>query len=76
MFQFWNYIRWSNCIDGFNLPITLRTDTDKKKLLPQKNVWNSIDISESEEGFFNPAAIEFKYYIKVKELATLDKLID
>ena len=68
--------RWSNCIDGFNLPITLRTDTDKKKLLPQKNVWNSIDISESEEGFFNPAAIEFKYYIKVKELATLDKLID
>lgn len=66
--------RWSNCIDGFNLPITVRTVIDKKKLLPQKNVWNSIDITDAEEGFFNPAAIEFKYYIKV--LSNLDKLID
>jgi aminopeptidase N len=68
--------RWSNCIDGFNLPITLKTDIDKKKIAPQKNVWKTIDITEAEEGFFNPAAIEFRYYIKVKELSTLDKIID
>ena len=70
-----NY-RWSNCIDGFNLPITLKTDTDKKKLFPQKNIWHSIDVTEAELGFFNPAAIEFKYYIKVKEISNLDIIID
>ncbi|MEI8075302.1 MAG: M1 family metallopeptidase [Bacteroidota bacterium] len=66
------FFRWSNCIDGFDLPITFKTDKDKKKIAPQKNNWNSIDITEGEEGFFNPAAIEFKYYIKVKELASTD----
>ncbi len=66
------FFRWANCIEGFDLPITLRTDKDRKKILPKKDSWNSIDITREEEGFFNPAAIELKYYIKVRELSSTD----
>ena len=66
------FFRWTNCIEGFDLPITLRTDKDKKKLAPKKDNWNSIDVTEQEAGFFNPAAIEMKYYIKVRELSSTD----
>jgi aminopeptidase N len=68
------FFRWSNCIEGFDLPLTLRTDKDRKKIFPKNNSWNSIDVSEQEYGFINPAAIEFKYYIKVKELVSTDSL--
>jgi aminopeptidase N len=66
--------RWTNCIDGFNLPIILKTDNDKKKLLPQKNVWNSIEIKDAERGHFYYPSLELSYYIKVKELSTPDIL--
>lgn len=68
------FYRWMNCVDGFDLPLTLRTDKDKKKISPKKDNWNSIDITVEENGFFTTAAIEFKYYIKVKEIATIDSL--
>lgn len=68
--------RWSNCIEGFNLPIVLKTDKDKIKISPKKNTWNSIDLNETDAGFFTTAAIEFKYYIKVKEVSPSDKIID
>jgi aminopeptidase N len=68
------FFRWANCIEGFDLPIVLRTDKDKKQMYPKKDIWNSIDVTEEEDGFFNPAAIELKYYIKVKELISIDSL--
>jgi aminopeptidase N len=68
------FFRWANCIEGFDLPIVLRTDKDKKKMYPKKDIWNSIDVTAEEDGFFNPAAIELKYYIKVKELISIDSL--
>jgi aminopeptidase N len=68
------FFRWTNCIDGFDLPLILSTDKDKKKIKPRKDSWNSIDITSAENGFINPAAIELKYYIKVKELANIDSL--
>jgi aminopeptidase N len=68
------FYRWTNCIDGFDLPLILTTDKDKKKIKPRKGSWNSIDITSAENGFINPAAIELKYYIKVKELASIDSL--
>ena len=66
------FYRWSNCVDGFNLTLSIKTDKEKFKIAPKDKVWNTIDISSEDAGFFTPAAIEFKYYIKVKELATID----
>lgn len=66
------FYRWSNCVEGFNLTLAIRTDKEKFKIAPMDKTWSSIDLSSEDAGFFTPAAIEFKYYIKVKELATID----
>jgi aminopeptidase N len=66
------FYRWSNCAEGFNLTLAIRTDKEKFKIAPMDKTWSSIDLSSEDAGFFTPAAIEFKYYIKVKELATID----
>jgi len=62
--------RWSNCVDGFNLPIYVFTATSQKKLLPKSNELSTIDLAPGEASFFNAKAIEFNYYIKVKEIKT------
>lgn len=66
------FYRWSNCVDGFNLSLSIKTDKEKFKIAPKDKVWNAIAINSEDAGFFTPAAIEFKYYIKVKELATVE----
>lgn len=58
--------RYTNCIDGFNLPLVLQNDKAKMRIVPTKE-WNSKDINNDEPSLFNQAAIEKKYYIAVKE---------
>ncbi len=64
--------RWKNCVTGFNLPIIIKTTTGKRQINPVTSKWNSIQLTDEEAGFFTPAAIEFKYYIKVKELTSIE----
>lgn len=66
------FYRWSNCVEGFNLTLAIKTNKDKFTIAPKNHTWSSIDISAEDAGFFTAAAIEFNYYIKVKELATID----
>jgi len=66
------YYRWSNCVEGFNLKLHVKTDKEKFTIAAIDKAWNAIDISSEAAGLFNPAAIELKYYIKVKELASID----
>lgn len=66
--------RWSNCIEGFNLPIILKTDKDKIKIIPKKDTWTSIDLNQNDAvGFFSPI-LEFNYYIKVKGVSPFEIL--
>lgn len=62
-----NY-RWSNCLAAFNLPLFVKTDKADLKLEPVVGSWKTLDLLEGHQAFLNPAAIEFKYYIKVREL--------
>jgi aminopeptidase N len=62
--------RWTNCVEGFNLPIYVTTSSEQKKLLPKSNEVSTIDLAPGEISFFNAKAIEFNYYIKVKEIKT------
>lgn len=62
--------RWADCIDGFNLPIIVRTEKGKKRLNPVTSKWNSLSVTDEEAGLFTPAAIKFRYYIRVKELTS------
>jgi len=62
-----NY-RWSNCLPSFNLPLFIKTDTADLKITPVSGNWKTQALSKEHKAFFNPAAIEFKYYIKVREV--------
>lgn len=62
-----NY-RWSNCNAKFNLPLFVKTDKADLKMEPIVGTWKTMDLLEEHKAFLNPAAIEFKYYIKVREL--------
>ena len=60
--------RWANCINSFNLPLFVKTDKEDLKLEPVTGNWKTLNLKEGHQAFLNPAAIEFKYYIKVREV--------
>jgi aminopeptidase N len=60
--------RWSNCLPTFNLPLFIKTDSEDLKIEPITGSWKTAVIPNGYNVFFNPTAIEFKYYIKVREL--------
>jgi len=62
-----NY-RWTNCLSNFNLPLFIKTNNADLKMEPQAEKWKTMVLSEEQKAFFNPAAIEFRYYIKVREI--------
>jgi hypothetical protein len=61
-----NY-RWTNCVDGFNLPVYVQSDRGLLLLGPESNKWNSKDLRPGELAAFKLASIEKNYYVKVKE---------
>ncbi|MGC4036982.1 MAG: M1 family metallopeptidase [Chitinophagaceae bacterium] len=56
--------RYSNCVKGFNLPLTLKNDNSKVKIFPSEQ-WKSISLKDGEEDLFSKAAIEKMYYVNV-----------
>jgi hypothetical protein len=59
------FYRWSNCIEGFNFPLTLRNDQSRLRIFPTPE-WKSTDLKGDEAALFDKAAIEKMYYIGVK----------
>ncbi|MEO6136299.1 MAG: M1 family metallopeptidase [Ginsengibacter sp.] len=59
-----NY-RYQNCVDGFNLPLTLKNDNAKVRIVPSKK-WQQYQLKGGEQPLFDKKLIEFGYYIKVK----------
>lgn len=57
--------RYSNCIKGFNLPLVLKDNETRIKIIPSEQ-WKSLDIKGNELSLFEPAAIEKMYYVTVK----------
>ena len=59
------YFRYTECIKGFNLPLTLfAPNGDTKKIFP-KEAWQSINTFDNWERYFSKEQIEMLYYIKV-----------
>lgn len=58
-----NY-RYTNCIKGFNLPLTLQNGNDKLKLFPTKE-WQKIRLSKSQAKLIDPVMINKHYYVNV-----------
>ncbi|WP_301923304.1 hypothetical protein [Ferruginibacter sp.] len=59
-----NY-RYQNCIDGFNLPLSLNNEKAKVRIVPSKK-WQHKKLKMDEKPLFEKEFITFNYYIKVK----------
>lgn len=57
--------RWTNCVSGFNLPLTLKGKTNGMKIYPTTE-WKTIDLKgDNDKALFDSAAIINMYYITV-----------
>ena len=56
------FYRWTNCIKAFNLPLVLKNNTAKIKILPTEQ-WKKITLKGNEVSLFDPSSIEKMYYI-------------
>jgi aminopeptidase N len=65
------FYKWTNCIDGFNLPLSLTNSKESLRILPAQK-WQSIKVTHAQLDLFNAVSIEKMYYIKVKELQRMN----
>jgi aminopeptidase N len=56
--------RYSNCVKGFNLPLTLKGNGAKVRIVPGEQ-WKGIAVNEHTGALFGKAAIEKMYYVEV-----------
>lgn len=61
------FFRYTNCIKGFNLPLTLKNPALKIKIFPTDE-WSSYDLKANETDLFNPDDIVKQYYIGAKQV--------
>lgn len=54
--------RWTNCVNGFNMPLVLKNETAKVKIVPTQD-WKELALKENEAALFDTAAIVKMYYI-------------
>ena len=59
------YYRYTNCVPGFNLPLVLKNDKAKIRVLPTDQ-WKNSDLKGEEAALFDETAIKKMYYIGVK----------
>lgn len=64
------FYKWSNSIDGFNLPLVFHGPADSLRVIPSKE-WQQVNVSADQLSLFDAMAIEKKYYIEVKKLQTM-----
>lgn len=58
--------RYTNCVDGFNLPIFLNTPKGGLLLGPESNKWNTKELKPGDLAVFPFTEIEKNYYVVVK----------
>jgi len=59
--------RYTNCINGFDLPIVLKDKSAKIRIYPGQE-WKKSEIIQEEAGLFNELSIERSYYLNAKEV--------
>jgi aminopeptidase N len=59
------FYRYTNCVAGFNLPLVLKNDETKIRILPTDQ-WKSSAVDNGQAALFQPAGILKMYYIGVK----------
>ena len=62
------FYRYSDCVPGFNLPLTLKDNDTRLKIIPSQE-WKSLALKGNEAALFEKSAIEKMYYVKVVPVA-------
>jgi aminopeptidase N len=57
------FYRWTNCINGFDLPLVLQNNSEKIRILP-KQTWQSTALKGNQVSLFDTTAIQKMYYVK------------
>jgi hypothetical protein len=63
--------RYTNCINGFDLPLVLKNGNDSLKIIPGSD-WKTIELREGQAPFFNAKEIEEMYYIEAIKVLRKD----
>jgi aminopeptidase N len=59
------FYRYTNCVDGFNLPLILKKEGIKTlKIVPSQS-WKHSKLMPGQEALVQKSAIEFMYYLQV-----------
>lgn len=58
--------RYSNCIEGFNLPMTLWNATATLRLQPTGN-WQTIQLEPAQKALINTSLIDRLYYVTIEK---------
>lgn len=66
------FYRYTNCVDGFNLPLVLKGDEEKIKIIPSAD-WQSVAITHKNQYLFTPWRIERMYYVNVELLKKMEE---
>jgi hypothetical protein len=65
------FFKWSNCVEGFNLPLVLVNKAEQKKIFPIQK-WKSIFITKRALDFFKRSNIINNYYVKIRMVKNLE----
>ena len=57
------FYRWTDCVNGFNLPLVLKNASDSLKIIPTEK-WSSTNLQGNQAALFDSSFIEKGYYIK------------
>jgi aminopeptidase N len=66
------FYRWSNCINGFNMPLVLDSGNNKISLYATQS-WKHKQLNDEEKKFFDTSFIEKHYYIKINHYPGTDQ---
>ncbi|HVZ26113.1 MAG TPA: M1 family aminopeptidase, partial [Sediminibacterium sp.] len=61
--------RYTNCLDGFNLPIVLKSMRGIMVLGPESNKWNTKTLHPGDLKSYDLADIDKNFFVNVKEVA-------
>lgn len=61
------FYKWSNTIEGFNLPLHLTDGRTEVRMLPTDG-WQSMELNTSTDALVDAEGIEKMYYVTVKEV--------
>ncbi|WP_348822328.1 M1 family metallopeptidase [Flavobacterium aestuarii] len=56
------FYRYTNCVKGFNLPLTLKNNISKIKIIPSDN-WQNTVLTKDQQPLFDAESITKMYYI-------------